>query len=111
MVADIGQYAILRERLETDNKDLQEIIEHMSTGGLLATMERKKKFNLGVTYPGSLGLRQDLGGGSWAVREKGRKEGAHDGKKEDESRWVEALGRRWSWGQLGGGIRSPKLWK
>ena len=45
MVADIGQYAILRERQETDYKDLQEIIEHMSTGELLATMERKQKLN------------------------------------------------------------------
>ena len=66
MVADIRQYAILRERPETDNKELKDIIEHMSVKHrrLLATMERKQKLNSGVTHPGSLGLRQDLGGGS-----------------------------------------------
>ena len=43
---------------------------------------------------------------------KGRNEGAHDGKKENESGGVEGdLGCRWSWRQLEGGIRNPKLWK
>ena len=65
MVADMRQYAILRERQETDNKELKEIIEHMGVKqrGLLATVERKQKLNSGATHPGSLGLRQDLGGG------------------------------------------------
>ena len=115
LVADV------RQRHETDYKKLQEIIEHrnMKQGELLATMERMQKMMSGALeeireklFQEGLVLNDRISAEEADLCKKSEEPmEAHDGKKEDESGGVEGLGCRWSWRQLGGGIRSPKLWK
>ena len=50
MEADVPQYAIMRERMDTNHQELEEIVESTNRRqkGLLTTMERKRKLTSGA---------------------------------------------------------------
>ena len=79
MVADVGQYAMMRKRMQTNYPRDHSAHEHEAEGAVdhheskAKNDEPSHRGNSGEAPPGNLSLgRQDLGGGSGTVRENER---------------------------------------